>query len=207
MRKFNKREKILVGSFVVVLAIYLVSTYWITPIIEKIDELKNQQAELKTQWDEIRNWVGREKNLEQQVSAMETEVNQLVERIPPSNQSALYWDAFNRIARETGVVLTRMVEATAAGGAPKATGGPATGGKGTEGTETSGAGTEAGGTGTAPGGKTWSVTMSVNGPEAGIMQFLNRLQTMTYVVAVKTGTFDYHDGSILLTLELLLGSR
>ena len=184
MRKFNKREKVLVGSFVVVLVIYIVSTYWITPIIEKIDELKKQQVELKAQWDAIKNWVGQEDKLNQQVSAMETEVNQLVNRIPPADQSALYWDAINRIASESGVGLTRMVEETTAGGAPA--GGGATG---------------------AEAGKTWSVTLAVNGPEAGIMQFLNRLQTMTYVNAVKTGAFAYQDASVMATFELVLGSR
>ncbi len=152
MRKFNKREKFLVGSFVVVLVIYIVSTYWITPIIEKIDELKKQQVELKAQWDAIKNWVGQEDKLNQQVSAMETEVNQLVNRIPPANQSALYWDAINRIASESGVVLTRMVEETTAGGAPS--GGGATGAGGTETGGAAAEGQEGGGTptGEAPAG-------------------------------------------------------
>lgn len=222
MRKFNKREKILIGSFVVVLVIYVVSTYWITPIIERIDELKKQQFELKVQWEAMKNWVGQEEKLQQHVSDMEAEVNQLVNRIPPAEQSALYWDAINRIASESGVVLTRMVEETAAGGVPAGggttgAGGTVTGGEATKGTttgETTRGGTEtgetpAGGTeaGAGVGKATWSVTLAVNGPEAGIMQFLNRLQTMAYVNAVKTGAFAYQDTSVIATFQLVLGSR
>lgn len=213
MRKFNKREKILIGSFLVVLLFYIVSTYWISPIIEKIDELKRQQVELKIQWDEIKNWVGQEEKLYQHVSAMETEVNQLVERIPPANQSALYWNAFNQIAIESGVALTRMVEETTAGGA--AAGGTVQGDTG----ETAIGGTETGETGagerrtpseeTVPVvvSKTWSVTMAVSGPEAAVMEFLNRLETMHYVTAVKTVAFAYQDTSVIATFELILGAR
>jgi hypothetical protein len=200
MRKFSKREKFLIGAFIVVLVIYIVSTYWITPLMEKIDELKKQQAELKIQWEEIKNWIGHEDQLQQQISNMEAEVNELVERIPSAEQSALYWNAFNLLARETGVEITRMVEQTGAGGTQKG------GQRGAEIKET------AEGTATDSGpsvaiSKTWQVTLDVSGPERSIMEFSNRLQNMTYVTAVKTGTFTYQDASVLATYELVLAAR
>lgn len=110
MRPLNKRERLLIISFFIVFLLYVVSNYWIKPIMENIDILQVEQTALRGEWGEIRNWIGQENKLNQQVNAMETEVNQEMEKVAPANQSALYWNAFNKIAGETGTTLTRMDE-------------------------------------------------------------------------------------------------
>ena len=174
MRPLNKRERLLIISFFIVFLLYIVSTYWIRPLMENIDSLQAERDQLSNEWNQINNWVGQENKLSQKVNTMETEVNQEMEKVAPANQSALYWDAFNRIAIETGTVLTRMDE-------------------GKEG---------------ATVGKTRIFTLGVSGAESAVLQFITRMQSMTYVTSVKTGTMDYTNPSAMMaTLQLIVGSR
>lgn len=174
MRTLNKRERFLIISFFVVLLLYGVSNYWIRPLMQNIELLQAEQSQLRTEWDEIKRWVGQEAKLKEQVSTLETEVNTEMEKVAPVNQSALYWNAFNKIARETGTLLTRMDE----------------------------------GKETAAVGKTRIFTLGVSGSESGVLEFIKRMQTMSYVTAIKTGTMNYQDPSAVMgTLQLVVGSR
>lgn len=141
--------------------------------MDKIESLKEQQSKLSTEWNEMKKWVGQEPRLNQEVTAQETAVNQIKQQIPPANQSALYWDAFNRMAGETGVTITRIEE----------------------------------GKDSAKGSKPRNVTIAISGSEASVMQFITRMKSMTYVTAVKSGTFAYRESNVLATLQLLIGSR
>lgn len=110
MRPLNKREKILIVSFFIVFLLYIVSTYWIRPLMQTIDNLQVERDQLKNEWDQISKWVGQENTLREKITALETAVNQEMDKVAPANQSALYWNAFNKIAGETGTTLTRMDE-------------------------------------------------------------------------------------------------
>lgn len=173
MRKLNKREKILFISFGLVLILYLVSTYWITPLMENMDKLAAEREQLRTEWQVISQWVGKESALNETITKQAAEAEQLKLKIPPVNQSALYWDALNRLALETGCTLIRIEEGKEAikAGTPR------------------------------------TVTVAFSGAEASVMQFMGRLQTMSYVTAVKTGTLDYREGTINTTMQLMIGAR
>jgi len=110
MRRLNKRERILIISFFIVFLFYVVSNYFIQPVMQNIEMLETELAQLKAEWDEMKTWVGQETKLKDKISTLENEVNQEMEKVAPVNQSALYWNVFNKIAGETGSMIIRMDE-------------------------------------------------------------------------------------------------
>ncbi|MGO4890570.1 hypothetical protein ACJ2A9_22730 [Anaerobacillus sp. MEB173] len=111
MKKLTKREKTLLAIFCIFLFIVVGINYWLLPTLDKIDNYKLERADLIMEWENIEFYVGREEEIESNISELEGEIEELLQQLPPKQQSHLYWEQLLNLASEAVVSVELLQEA------------------------------------------------------------------------------------------------
>lgn len=110
MRKLNKREKIMLGVFLIFLVAALGTEYLLFPSLDKITMLKSERAELQQQWAEINFYVGSEEDIKGRIEKLTKETKAITEQLPSAESTHLYWEYINDSAKQSGVTVNQIQE-------------------------------------------------------------------------------------------------
>lgn len=110
MRKLNKREMVLLSIFIGLLLITLFVNSWLTPYLNKRDELLLERENLQMQWEKISIYKDKETEIQKSIVRLEEEAKQMKEMVPNQHSSHKYWDSILQKAKASNVEVLTIQE-------------------------------------------------------------------------------------------------
>ena len=111
VKKFTKRERILLTLLFAIIFLFLVIDYWLLPSLNQLQELKKEEELLQMQLDEQKFYLSRKEQIKEKIEKLQQETDQLLESIYPAQSSHVYWDFILQKAEETNVEVVHFQEA------------------------------------------------------------------------------------------------
>lgn len=110
VRKLNKRELVLLSIFIGLLLFALLKSAWLTPYLNKREELLLEREKLEKQWEEIKIYKGKEAVIRKSLSRLEQERNEFNQTILVQQSAHKYWESILKHANYADVEILTMQE-------------------------------------------------------------------------------------------------